>query len=80
MLLRNINQTNNFCNDTRFRINYLGRNVISIIVITNKNINDKIFKLIINLTPYSNLSFKFHTNKFILINSCIFFNKPVQHG
>jgi len=78
MLLKNINQTNNFCNDTRFRVNYLGRKAISTIVIINKNINSKIFKLIINLTPYSNISFKFHTNKFILINSCIFFNKLVR--
>ena len=43
MLLRNIDQAKDLCNGTRLQVNHLGKNVISTIVITSKNIGDIIF-------------------------------------
>jgi len=43
MLSKNINKTNSLYNETRLRLNDLGRNIISTTVITEKNLNDEIF-------------------------------------
>jgi len=43
MLLRNIDQAKGLCNVTRLQVNHLGKNVISTIVITRKNIGGRIF-------------------------------------
>jgi len=37
MLLRNIDQANGLCNDTRLQVNELRKNVIGTTVITRKN-------------------------------------------
>jgi len=52
MLLRNIDQANEFCNGTRLQVIHLGKNVIGVKVITGKNIGDNIFIPIMNLTFY----------------------------
>jgi len=65
MLLRNIDQANGLCNGIRLQVNYLGKNVISVIVITGKNIGDKIFISRMNLVPSDyGLSFKFQRRQF----------------
>ena len=40
MLLRNIDQANGLCNETRLQVIHLGKNVIGAKVITGKNISD----------------------------------------
>ncbi|XP_058742646.1 ATP-dependent DNA helicase PIF1-like [Vicia villosa] len=58
MLLRNIDQSNGLCNDTRLLINELCQNIIGATVITGKNIGDKIYIPRMNLIP-SDPSFPF---------------------
>jgi len=41
MLLRNIDQANSLCNDTRLQVNHVKKNVISAIVITEKTLVTK---------------------------------------
>ena len=65
MLLRNIDQAKGLCNETRLQVNHLGKNVISAIVITGKNIGDKIFIPRMDLVPSdSGLPFKFQRRQF----------------
>ena len=51
MLLRNIDQANGLCNDTRLQVNELGKNVIGGTLITGKNIGHKIFIPKMKLIP-----------------------------
>jgi len=67
MLLRNIDQAKSLCNDTRLQVNHLGKNVIFAIVITGKNIGDKIFIPRMDLVPFdSGLPFKFQRRQFLI--------------
>jgi len=60
ILLKNIDQVNGLCNDTRLQVNELGNNVIGATVITYKKFGNKIFILRMDLIPSdSGLSFKF---------------------
>jgi len=61
MFLRNVDQTNSFCNETRLQlqVNDLGKNVILTLIITNKNIGDKTFIPRTNLV-HSDTTFPFN--------------------
>ncbi|XP_020972585.1 uncharacterized protein LOC107627278 [Arachis ipaensis] len=67
MLLRNINQTSSLCNGTRLIVNELGSNIIGVMVVTGRNIGDKVYIPRMNLIPSnSGLPFKFQRRQFPL--------------
>ncbi|XP_020992038.1 uncharacterized protein LOC110278169 [Arachis duranensis] len=67
MLLRNICQTSGLCNGTRLIVNELGSNVIGATVVTDRNIQDKVYIPRMNLIPSdSELPFKFQRRQFSL--------------
>ncbi|XP_020966375.1 uncharacterized protein LOC110266322 [Arachis ipaensis] len=60
MLLQNIDQTLGLCNGTKLIVNKFGNNVIGAIVVTSRNIGNKVYIPRMNLIPSdSGLSFKF---------------------
>ncbi|XP_057719868.1 uncharacterized protein LOC130934299 [Arachis stenosperma] len=67
MLMRNIDQTSGLCNGTRLIVNKLGSNVIGAMVVTGRNIGDKVYIPRMNLIPSdSGLLFKFQRRQFSL--------------
>lgn len=65
MLLRNIDQASGLCNGTRLQVCDLGKNIITAIVITGKNIGEKILIPRMDLVPSdSGLPFKFQRRQF----------------
>ncbi|KAL7596431.1 hypothetical protein Lser_V15G30083 [Lactuca serriola] len=59
MLLRNIDQKNGLCNDTRLQVVSLGNRVIETMVLTGSNIGHRVFISRLSLTPSDN---KIHTS------------------
>lgn len=65
MLMRNIDQSNGLCNDTRLMVNMLGKNVIGATVLTGKNRGDNIYIPRMNMIPSDDgLPFKFQRRQF----------------
>ncbi|XP_052622067.1 uncharacterized protein LOC128127551 [Lactuca sativa] len=67
MLLRNIDQKNGLCNDTRLQVISLGKRVIEARIITGTNIGNRTFIPRMSLTPSEKkISFKFTRRQFPL--------------
>ncbi|XP_057739797.1 uncharacterized protein LOC130956856 [Arachis stenosperma] len=80
MLLRNIDQTLGLCNGTRLIINEFGSNIIEAIVVTGRNIGDKVYIPRMNLiSSDSGLPFKFQQRQFPL-TVCFAMTINKSHG
>jgi len=67
MLMRNINQANGLCNDTRLTITHLGKSTIATTVITRKRAGTRVFIPMMNLILSDpGLPFKFRHIQFPL--------------
>ena len=67
MLLRNIDQKNGLCNDTRLQVISLGKRVIEARIITGTNIGNRTFIPRMSLTPSEKkIPFKFTRRQFPL--------------
>ncbi|XP_016178424.1 uncharacterized protein LOC107620830 [Arachis ipaensis] len=80
MLLQNIDRTSGLWNGTKLIVNKLGNNIIGAMVMTGRNIGDKVYIPRMKLIPSdSGLSFKFQRKSFLLI-VCFAMTINKSHG